>query len=162
MIDFYKDLRFGEDGEKVIAKFLQTKGLDFKGTSKELYPDKIKYFDLVFQGKFNEIFVEVKTDKYITDDFDTNNIVFEMSYNNTPSGITTTKSDLWVNYFLNKTVDNIWMIKVDVLRKLISRLKFERDIQITSGGDSNCTRLYILPREKYKEYFKVDTYTGGF
>lgn len=156
MNKFYQDLSIGELGESKVIQYLQSKGLQFKGTSLTLYPEQMKYFDLVFQGKYNEILVEVKTDKFINDTFDNNNLVIEMSCSNKPSGITTTKADLWVNYFSNKTIDNLWMIKVDELRKLITKLKKE-NIEITSGGDYLRTRLFVIPREKYRSYFKIDT-----
>lgn len=157
---FTSDLKFGEDGEHQMVKYLMHQGLSYQGTSKELYPDKQKQFDLVFNRKKQEILVEVKTDKYINDTRDTKNIVFEISCSGKPSGIETTEAHIWVNYFANKKTDNVWMIKVDVLKRLISSLKETGEIVIKSGGDNNKVRLCVLPRNDFKEYFMIDTWVS--
>lgn len=155
---FNTDLKFGEVGESIIVDYLSTKGLKYQGTSKELHPDRIKYYDLLFTGRKGNVFVEVKTDKYISDTFDTNNIVFEISCSGKPSGVYTTSADLWVNYFVNKSKDNIWTIRVSDLKAIIEAQKSLGIITIKSGGDNFKTRLCVLNRFDYKEHFNIDTY----
>lgn len=158
MSKFKSDLSFGESGEKHIINYITTKGLQFKGRSIDIEPSSIAKYDLLFLGKKGEVFVEVKTDKYINDSFDTKNIIVEMSCGGKPSGISTTKADIWVNYFINKKKDNVWSIKVKDLKNLIDIEKHSGGISIKSGGDNNKTRLWVIPRFEYQHLFYVDTW----
>ncbi len=106
---FQSDLEKGQKGERDIIPFLESKGLTFVGDSICIYPERFKFFDLVFQTKDRqEVKVEVKTDFYINDRFDTKNIVIEVSCKKKPSGISVSQSDLFVTYFPNLSESKRW------------------------------------------------------
>ena len=174
--DFKQDLKTGNFGEEVLHKFLV--GIykaEYKGKS-EVQEGNHKEFDLkfLFPSDDNETVFEVKNDVYIQEPRilpngayypgrDTGNIVIEFRMHGKDSGIMVTKADWWVYIFQNKK--EIWFIKVDDLKKLISNNEFE----IKIGGDTvdrygreipqeNRSHMYAIPREKYRKHFKVKKY----
>lgn len=154
---FQEDLEKGLQGENQVVTFLEKLGLTFIGDSKSLYPEHYKFFDLVFLNKEKkQIKVEVKTDTYITQNRDTGNLVIEVSCNKKPSGITTTLSDIFLYSFPNLSKDNVWMIKTKDLKKLI---KDNTQLCVVSGGDGNTSRLILIPRHEFQQYFKVYSYS---
>lgn len=154
---FTSDLKYGENGENEIATFLQTLNLTFLGSSKCLHSDdKWKLYDLLFMNKDKkQIKVEVKTDNYISERYDSGNIIIEKSCGNKPSGISTTISDIWIYYFPILSRDNIWLIKTKELKQLIA----ENNFHICSGGYQNKCRLIQIPRKEFQDKFKVYSYS---
>jgi len=78
-------------------------------------------------------------------------IEFEYGYNNEPSGIQVTKSDVWVSIILAK--NEIWFIEVDKLKELIENSNFEIKINYNKKTPS---KGYAIPREKFKHHFLVE------
>jgi hypothetical protein len=150
-----KDRAFGEQGEKIIAVYLALQGmvivdgLDKKGKNSD--------YDLImYSPKADKnLYMEVKTDKYVNDERDTGNIAIEIEFKGKPSGISVTKSDWWVYYMPNISVNNLWMMECDKLKRFIK--ENIKDLKIVMGGDNNKSKLILIPRRKYSKYFGVDT-----
>ena len=153
---FKEDNEIGTKGENEIIEFLKSRGLNFIATSKMLYTDdRWKLFDLLFENKNRkEIKVEVKSDHYVSDNNDSGNMVIELSCNGKPSGLSTSISNLWVYYFPKLSKDNVWLIKTGELKQLI----IDEKIPVVIGGDGNRARMVKIPRNIYKDKFKVYTY----
>ena len=149
--DFESDLKEGEDGEKIIALFLSLQGLPFLGYNKDYRYDLRHYSP----SKDQELLFEVKTDDYCSDDSDTGNIAVEIKYKGKPSGISTTYAQWFVYYYKHISKDNIWMIQVDNLKSLIK--ENINDIKFVHGGDNNDSYIALIPRNKFKDKFGIDT-----
>jgi hypothetical protein len=158
---FKKDITDGEKGENLLIKYLTDKyGATFIGKSES---EEFKFWDLKFNKNQTEITYEVKTDVYVAKGrtlpngfyakgFDTGNIFIEFETRGKDSGINVTRADWWVNIFYY--LGEIWFIKVDDLKKLIS----ENDFEIKSegvGDEGSNTKGFVIPREKYRKYFIV-------
>jgi hypothetical protein len=137
--NFKRDINVGEKGEIHIGRFLRKKGLVF---DHKLFNGD---YDMAFRFNNNLYTYEVKTDVYKKN---TGNMVIEFESRGKPSGITTTKADYFVYFF--PYLNEIWNIKTDELRKLIS----DNELKIKHGGDRNLTKMYILPKNKFREHFK--------
>ena len=98
---------------------------------------------------------EVKTDDYCTDDSDTGNIAVEIKYKGNPSGISTTYAQWFVYYYKHVSKDNLWMIQVDNLKSLIK--ENIKDIKFVNGGDNNDSYIALIPRDKFRDKFGIDT-----
>jgi hypothetical protein len=82
---------------------------------------------------------------------DTGNIFIEFESRGKDSGITVTTAEWFVTYF--KHFNEIWYIKSNKLRKLISENDFKKH---TDSGDlGSNTKGYLIPRYQFKKYFKV-------
>jgi hypothetical protein len=175
--NFDKDIETGTVGERILYRYLITKyNATYVGKS-EVTEGNHKEFDLkfTFPSTENEVVVfEVKNDNYIKEGKtlpngayypgrETGNIVIEFKVFGKPSGINVTTSDWWVYIFEDKK--EIWFIKVDELKKLIS----ENDFEIKVGGDKTDrwgreipqemrSHMYAIPRKKFRNYFKVKVY----
>lgn len=149
--DFESDLKDGEDGEKIVAVFLSLQGLPFLGYNKDYRYDLRHYSP----SKDQELLFEVKTDDYCTTDSDTGNIAVEIEYKSKPSGLSKTYAQWFVYYYKHLPDENIWMIQVDNLKELI---KNNRDkVKIVYGGDNNDSRIVLIPRNEFRDFFGVDT-----
>lgn len=153
--DFDRDLSLGELGEKIIMIYLFCNG--YKNL--KITEGYFKEYDISGTSpKTNsEVFYEVKTDDYCTENSDTGNMAIEIEYKKKPSGITCTKADVFVYYYYHLSVDNLWMIKVDDLKKLIKDNYKKYNFKIVQGGDNNDSKLILLPRKYFKKYFYIDT-----
>ena len=141
--DFNKDIKIGEQGEDFIKNYL-IKNFGFKFIKKKHTQD----YDLLMEYNNREVTYEVKTDIYPED---TGNLVVEFECRKKPSGINVTKADYFVTYF--PKFNEIWNIKSDTLKQLIKEHRFKKTSG--SGDDKSETKLYLIPKEKYKEHFKV-------
>jgi len=144
--DFQKDLKEGNNGEKIIVMYLICQGMDYKGLNND-YKYDIKMFSKKHK---QDITFEVKTDVYPED---TGNLAVEIRYKGKPSGVSHTEADWFVYWYRNISYQNVWMIKVDELKSLIKKNKFK----IVKGGDNNNSQLVLIPRDKYKKFFRIDT-----
>ena len=144
--DFNKDLKEGEMGEKVIVMYLVCQGMIYRGMNKDYKYDICMYSD----KNEEEVFFEVKTDVYPED---TGNMAIEIRYKGKPSGISKTEADWFIYLYRDLKFNNLWMIKVDDLKNLIKQNKFKR----VNGGDSNKSELILIPRDKFKKHFRIDT-----
>ena len=118
----------------------------------------VKGFDLDLKfGKLGEDFVrdmqegnnkiEVKTERDIWKT--TGNIAIELRYNGSPSGISSTDSNLWVHLLsYNGVIEGGFMFKVDQLRDKIKKLHKQGDLKMVMGGDNNMSQMALLPISK--------------
>jgi hypothetical protein len=157
--NFNEDIDVGEKGEDVIKQELEKKGLKFIDDNKD------SKYDLKMELNNKIITFEVKTDvwcvpgKFMQMPFgriwveakDSGNLFIEYQSRNKPSGITVTNAQVFVYYypFLNQ----YWTIKVSDLKRLIANNKF-RETKLSGDANSD-TRGYLIPRDKFKSYFKI-------
>ena len=143
---FEKDLKEGNNGEKVIAMYLVCQGMSHLS-----FNNDYKYDIKMYSEKQNEdVLFEVKTDVYPKD---TGNLAIEIRFKGKPSGISHTKADWFIYWYRDLPFNNLWMIKVKDLKSLIKKNKFN----IVNGGDDNQSQLVLIPRKQYKEHFRIDT-----
>jgi hypothetical protein len=153
---FRKDIIEGEAGEDYIIDFL-TKG--WKGTLLQKKKDYTWDFKIDFENSGVQTF-ESKTDVYcipfskvngkVIKGRDTGNIFIEFSCRGKDSGIKVTEADWFVYYF--KFLGELWIIKVDDLKKLID----ENNFKIGVGGDPGSNSSgYLIPRMKFRDKFLV-------
>ena len=114
-----------------------------------------KGFDLDLKfGKLGEDFVknmqesnekiEVKTERDIWKT--TGNIAIELRYKGSPSGLSTTESDLWVHLLSHKgVIEGGFMFKVDLLKEKIKKLHKDGNLKMVMGGDDNMSQMALLP-----------------
>ena len=114
-----------------------------------------KGFDLDLKfGKLGEDFVkdmqegnnkiEVKTERDIWKT--TGNIAVELRYKGSPSGLSTTESDLWVHLLSHKgVIEGGFLLKVDLLKEKIKNLHKSGDLKMVMGGDGNMSQMALLP-----------------
>ena len=157
MGNFHKDLKYGNLGEFYISSKLQSELMwMYIGHS----PDGTKGWDMSFSTGFRYnsdcnkriddiVKVECKTDKHFyKNNYDTGNIVVEISSNGNPSGIKTTTSDYWINLFqFNR---QIWIIETKKLKELINLNPWFPIIDMGDGA-----RGYQIPRAMFSEWFWI-------
>ena len=123
---FEEDLSHGEWGEKVIMMYLWCQGMGFKH-----FNDDYRYDIKMYTG----------------------NMAIEIRYRDKPSGISHTEAEWFAYYYRDIPFRNVWMIKVEELKKLIK----ENSFTIINGGDDNKSQIVLIPREKFKDKFLIDT-----
>jgi len=159
--NFKKDLPKGQLAEKVIA---------------DLFEDKYQYKTISFNHnnkhdfkcliKEQEKTIEVKSDKYCFPNRqlqmpfgimnikgrDSGNIFIETECRGKLSGINISTSDYYVYYYVY--LKKAWIIETKKLKKLISENQFKfKDDNV--GDEGSETKGYVIPRNKYKNHFKV-------
>ena len=149
--NFEKDIELGEDGEKVVINDLESIGGRFINDNKNNTHDLTMEMPIRGSISYNIINYEVKTDVFCRPDLDTGNIFVEFESRGKDSGISVTKADWFVTYF--KHFREIWYIKTDELKKLISDNKF-KTTEFSGDLNSN-TKGFLIPRYQFKKYFKV-------
>ena len=88
--------------------------------------------------------IEVKTERDIWET--TGNIAIEMRYKGQPSGISTTKSSVWIHLLYAKgVIKGGFILKVDLLKAEIKKRFKEGALKIVMGGDDNKSQLALLP-----------------
>ena len=114
-----------------------------------------KGFDLDLKfGKLGEDFVkdiqegnnkiEVKTERDIWKT--TGNIAIELRYKGSPSGLSSTDSNLWVHLLsYNGVIEGGFMFKVAQLKAKIKKLHKSGDLKMVMGGDDNMSQMALLP-----------------
>lgn len=148
--DFKQDIIEGEDGEQVVLQDLIQMGAKFISDNKD------NKYDLIVSRKNKEITYEIKTDVYCTKERDTGNMFIEFECRGKESGILVSKSDWFVTFY--KGINEIWYIKTNELLKLIQSETFR---ETSNSGDSGSnTKGYLIPRNKYREYFIIRTING--
>lgn len=140
------DLSEGQKGERVIAEYFNKNfGLD-----DITYNNDSKYD---FKGKKDGkiIYFEVKTDRYeYFKQENTYNMFIEITYNQKPSGILTSKADYFVYYYPD--LEKFYIIPMEELRMLC----IKENIKLTSmSGDGGKTEGYLVHRNLWKEKFKI-------
>ena len=100
-----------------------------------------EFTEELFEGNTK---IEVKTERDIWKT--TGNIVIEIRCNGKPSGISTTKSSVWMHYLsLNGVIMGGFVFKVDQLKAKIKSLKKSGDLKMVMGGDNNLSQMVLLP-----------------
>ena len=88
--------------------------------------------------------VEIKTERDIW--AKTGNIAIEIRYKGLPSGISTTKSSIWIHLLsLNKVIKGGFIFKVDQLKGIIKSRQKQGNLNMVMGGDDNMSQLALLP-----------------
>lgn len=143
--NFKKDIIVGEQGEDVVIKDLESLGAKFISNNKD------NKYDIIMNRKGKDIKYEIKTDVFCKPTNDSGNIFLEYQCRGKYSGVIVTEAKWFVTYF--KHLGEIWYIKTDDLKKLIQ----DNDFRKTEfGGDANSnTKGWLLPRNKFKQHFKV-------
>lgn len=138
MSKFQSDLKLGQQYEKEALKL-------FEYDSYKISEGCFKDYDLLITTKDKKkLKVEVKADKMAKR---TGNIAIEYECNNVPSGITTTRANIWIHYLVD---DNKYLyFKVKELKKLIKNAKSVR------GGDGCRSRMYLLKVSELNDYIKT-------
>lgn len=144
-LDFNKDLSLGNEGENIVKKFLIDNGCE------EIENNNDNKYDLKLLKNNRQITYEIKTDFKCAPLFDTGNIFIEFECRNKASGISVTKADWFVTYFIH--LNEIWFIKTTKLKKLITDNNFQI---FTDAGDLNSqTKGYLINRKKFRSYFLI-------
>jgi hypothetical protein len=100
-----------------------------------------------FEGSEHLAFtVEVKSDSFPR----LANLCIEFECRGKSSGIAVTQADYYA-YVFNTNVKEIWVIKTEALKEIL-----HLNHKISTGGDKGSnTKMYLLDREKVREYFTV-------
>jgi hypothetical protein len=137
MSTFHRDLDQGKKVEDIVlAKIHEKYPLATK------LEGKVKPYD-IYIPELN-IYVEVKSDKKSQE---TGNIVIEVEMYDKPSGLNSTRSDVWVIYtgieFIYITPMRIWEC---VSRNMLAPAKF------IGKGDDQFKKAYLVKIDQLKEY----------
>ena len=158
--NFNKDIADGERGEQVVREDLELAGASYIGDNKNNQYDIIMTMP---NGK--DVKFEIKTDvwcipgKIIEMPFgnitipsrDNGNMFIEFECRGKDSGIRVSKAEWFVTYFPHYGV--MWYIMMD---KLITLCESENIPTSEQAGDEDSnTKGYLLPRNEYKEHFKI-------
>ena len=151
--NFQLSLALGEQGEKVVRKFLESLGYTFLSKSEEISHDYIFLKDgkkCMFEIKTDG--AHIRPDKKTGELYETGNMVVEYESRGKTSGIAATKAEFFVTYY--PQLNEIWLIKTEKLKNLIRENK--DTIKKVVGGDSNSeTKMFLLNRERFKNEFRI-------
>ena len=152
--DFKLALAMGEQGERIVRRFLEKLGYVFLSKCENISHD----YKFIKQGR--EYVFEIKTDvahmrnnKQSGEPYDTGNMAVEYESRGNASGIAATKADFFVTYYPH--LNEIWLVKTEKLKNIIRENK---DIikKVEHAGDSNSnTKLFLLNREIFKDQFRI-------
>tara|TARA_R110000822_G_scaffold79949_3_gene190819 strand:- start:1232 stop:1675 length:444 start_codon:yes stop_codon:yes gene_type:complete len=137
MNSFSKDLAAGVSVEISILNKIQSK-----------YPKavrlegKIKPYDIYVPE--TNIYIEIKSDKK---SLETGNIVVEVEMFNKPSGLNSTKSDIWIFYTGREYI----CIKPSRIWECLSRNMLS-PVEFVGNGDSQPKKAYLIKKELLKKY----------
>lgn len=132
---FHQDLAFGQKYEKKLVNYLKPDSFEFKNNNE---------YDVLAIKDGKEIKYEVKADRMMGN---TGNICIEFECNKKPSGIQTSKADIYAYFDVSN--DILYLIPVKIIKDLISECKYIRTI---SGGDGNRARMHLFPKAIFSEY----------
>lgn len=160
-LNFKTDLPLGQKGEEIIADLLKTKYgfqiISFNHNNKHDFKTIINNLEKT---------IEVKTDVYCIPDKeistpfgqlkvkgrDSGNMFIETECRGKDSGITVSKSDIYVYYY--PLLKQAWIIPTNKLKKLITDNNFEfKDKNV--GDEGSETKGYVIPRNNVINHFKV-------
>jgi hypothetical protein len=130
---FFNDLKEGQKIEDEMIMIFSNKDSNvIKAPNKQFYD-----YDFII----DDIKYECKYDKLASK---TGNICIEFECNSKPSGISTTQS----KYYIIKTNDNIYKIKVKKIKKIIDNNNFK----IVNGGDGYRSKMYLIDKSYFEKY----------
>lgn len=146
-LDFIKDLKLGNEGEQMVVRFLEKRGLKYHKSNND------NKYDIEMISGFgqNTLKYEVKTDVKCAPVFDTGNLFIEFSSRGKPSGIEVTEADWFVTYF--QYLGEMWFIKSDMLRELIKENNFP--VFKNAGDIGSETHGYLINRIEFIKHFYV-------
>ena len=176
-LNFHEDIKIGQTNEQVVIDIFEREYNAICVGKSEKENGNLKEFDLIFNFPTKtHVVAEVKTeDKWVQPGrtlpngayfpgIDTGNLCIEFRMHGKDSGIMVTKSDLWVIVFMN--IKEIWVIKTNKLRKLIS----ENNFKVKIGGDEvyagtnvlipeeKRSHMYLIPRKNFESHFTILKY----
>lgn len=125
----------------VINGYCKEKDIDF---DKDLTYGKLgeKLANNIFEGNFS---CEVKTERDIWER--TGNITIEFKSRGKPSGISTTKSEIWIHWLsVNGKIKGGFIFKVKKLKRYLKQNW--NKLRKTKGGDNNTSDLILLNKEE--------------
>jgi len=137
MNTFEQDLETGKNIEDIVLEKIHTK-----------YPQatklegKIKPYD-IYIPELNA-YIEVKLDKKSQE---TGNIVIEVEMFGKPSGLNSTRSDIWIIY----TGTEFIYIKPSRIWECVSR-NMLAPVEFIGKGDMHSKKAYLVKLEQIKEY----------
>lgn len=137
----------GDRGENIVNDFLNKLGYE-SNINNDV---KLRYdYDIKFKSKEREFTCEVKYDLMAEK---TGNLAIEVhnTKSDKPSGINSTKSDLWTVVLSKEEKTEIWMCSVLKLRLWLDNNKPKKTVNF--GGDKNA-KLLLYPKEKILSEFK--------
>lgn len=137
--NFKKDLKDSEESVKKVIEFLQTVGCT------DISENHDGRFDIQYTNKSGIIrTAEVKNDLMYND---TGNVAIEFQSRNKPSGISTSKADVWY-YVLG---DDIYVCPIGILRVyLIQHWDRYRRVK---GGDDGTSLIALIPMYEFSQLF---------
>ena len=92
----------------------------------------------------DDVKFEIKTERDIWKT--TGNIVIEIRCKGKPSGISTTQSEIWIQYLsLKGVIVGGFILKVDLLKDKIKNLQKQGNLKMVMGGDFNASQMALLP-----------------
>jgi len=158
--NFNTDIKEGEKGERIIINFLENHGFKLINDNKDN-----KYDVKMLNNDGLETTFEIKTDVFCYPErikeigklkihisaHDTGNMFIEKECRGKLSGISVTKSKWFVMYY--PYLNQAWFIKTKDLKNLIENNQFY--ITEKSGDIGSNTKGYLINREKFKNYFKI-------
>ena len=139
-MSFREDLEGGKGWEELAARRL---GKLF-GEFTVVPSDTELPFDL-YNDRYK---VEVKADFYSKK---SSNIAIEYMYNGKPSGISSTKADMWFHAFKNYDKWFYLCVSVTELKQYLKEKNYPRK----RGGDNNYSQLILIPKENLTKDFKT-------
>ncbi len=111
-----------------------------------------KHFEELIDDIFSGVYkAEVKTerDKWMG----YRNMVIETAYKGSPSGLSTTTSDVWVHSFASKgELIFSLLIPTDILRNVVEKMEEDGTSRNTKGGDGWKSQLELLPLDQIMTY----------
>jgi len=130
---FFNDLKEGKKIEdEMIMIFSNKDSIVIKAPNKQFYDYDFIIDDIKYECKFDKLASK------------TGNICIEFECNSKPSGISTTQS----KYYIIKTNDNIYKIKVKKIKKIIDNNNFK----IVNGGDGYRSKMYLIDKSYFEKY----------
>ncbi|MFW9876832.1 MAG: hypothetical protein ACFFG0_27375 [Candidatus Thorarchaeota archaeon] len=143
-MNFSRDLSLGRNGEKFLQNYLIKNGIDCK-----LNEVNNADYDLICKYKRTKFTIEVKYDMYAEK---SGNIAIEY-YNpqlDKPSGLYSTKADLWCTIIPDFTNKTMWCCTVKKFKKYIETHKPYRIVENCGDGNAN---IYLYKLDDIMDLF---------
>ena len=128
----------------------EKKGFATTGTESYSLPgqDKEKVVLNIQEDEPKGVLLETKKGQTI---ISSGNLFIEFECRGKASGVAVSSANTFLYYF--PYYGEYWAIQMTTLRRLIADNKFRTTQE--SGDDGSNTKGYLIPREKFKSYFKV-------
>jgi hypothetical protein len=151
---FFTDLSDGQKGERAIADYLiENAGWELHDFNTSEDKIKLRQFDISMWDTSKEfVLVEVKTDRWETFNYETNNIFIEFMCGGTWSGIKTTKSNKYIFYFPD--YEEVFIVGTERLKEIIKTPGIVHHTQL-EAGDGDKVKSYLIDRRKWHNLFEV-------